>query len=99
MTDVTKLLPIGTVVMLENGKKEVMITGFCVVSEKEPNTVFDYCGCLYPEGVISSEQNLLFNHKQIVKVLYLGFNSEKDKEFKQRLSTTINKMNSEPNNN
>ena len=91
MNNATKLLPIGSVVMLNNGTKEVMITGFYVVSADEPNIIYDYCGCIYPEGMITSEQNLLFNHSQIVKILYMGYNSEKEKEFKQKLENAINR--------
>ena len=49
-----KLLPIGTVVYLKDGKKPLMIIGFCAMSDSK---VFDYSGCLYPEGVISSDIN------------------------------------------
>lgn len=33
-----------------------MITGFYVVSGNDTNKIYDYCGCLYPEGSISSSQ-------------------------------------------
>ena len=62
-----KYLPIGSVVLLKDATKKVMITGFCVLPQ-EGNNVFDYCGCIYPEGMISSEQNCLFNHNQIEKI-------------------------------
>ena len=89
MNEATKLLPIGSVVMLNNGTKEVMITGFYTVSEKNPNTIYDYCGCMYPEGIVASDQNLLFNHNQITKVFYIGYNGNKEKEFKQKLENAI----------
>lgn len=95
MNEATKLLPVGSVVMLNNGTKEVMITGFYTVSEKDPNTVYDYCGCVYPEGMITSEQNLLFNHNQIMNVLYIGYKSEKEKEFKQRLENAVKQLENE----
>ena len=58
-----KFLPIGTVVMLEGGTKKLMITGFCVIPD-EKKQVYDYVGCLYPEGMVSSKQHGLFNHNQ-----------------------------------
>ena len=91
MKDANKLLPIGSVVMLNNGTKEVMITGFYTVANNDLNTVYDYCGCMYPEGVIISDQNLLFNHNQIAKVLFIGYRSDKDVEFKRKLTEAINK--------
>jgi len=83
-----KFLPIGTVVMLQNGKKELMITGY-LVSEEGKEEVYDYSGCLYPEGIISSNQNAVFNHSQIQQVLFKGFDGEKFKEFESKLKTLI----------
>ena len=88
-----KYLPIGTVVMLKNGKKRAMITGFCSISGDDKTKVFDYSGCLYPEGFISSNQTLLFNHEQIEKIYYLGLIDEEEKQFKQKLNEMIKKIN------
>ena len=60
-----KYLPIGSVVLMKDAKKRVMITGYAVTSPETGNKVWDYIGCLYPEGVISPEKNLLFDHNQI----------------------------------
>ena len=89
MTNASNLLPIGSVVLLNNGTKEIMITGFYPVTEKQPDTVYDYSGCLYPEGVVSSNQNLVFYHREIAKVVFVGYNSEKEKEFKEKLNSAI----------
>lgn len=88
-----KFLPIGTVVLLKEAKKRIMITGFLVKGNETKDKVFDYIGCLYPEGVISSEQNLLFNHDQIDKIYYMGYN---DDEWKQ-LEKVIKDFNLEQN--
>lgn len=88
-----KYLPIGTVVMLKGGKKRAMITGFCSISGEDKSKVFDYSGCLYPEGFISSNQTLLFNHNQIDKIYYLGLVDEEEKQFKQKLNEMMQKMN------
>ena len=93
MKDTSRLLPIGSVVMLQNGTKEIMITGFYAVSQESPNTIYDYNGCLYPEGVISSDKNLLFNHNQIAKLIFTGYRSDNDIEFKKKLGEYINKDN------
>ena len=90
MKDTSRLLPIGSVVLLNNGTKKVMVTGFYSVPANDTSKVYDYCGCLFPEGVISSEQNLLFDHSQIMKVCYMGYTSEEDKEFKTKLAEIIN---------
>jgi hypothetical protein len=84
---IEKYLPIGSVVMLQNGKKELMITGYLVSEEGNTSVVYDYSGCLYPEGIISSNQNAVFNHEQIQQVLFTGFNGDKFKEFHEKLKT------------
>ena len=93
MKDTSKLLPIGSVVLLNNGTKKIMITGFYSIAATDTNKVYDYCGCLFPEGVISSEQNLLFDHNQIMKVCYMGYKNDEEKEFKTKLGEIVNKEN------
>lgn len=87
-----KYLPIGTVVMLKGGKKRAMITGFCSISGDDKTKVFDYSGCLYPEGFLSSNQTLLFDHNQIDKIYHLGLIDDEEKKFKQKLSEMIKKI-------
>lgn len=67
-----KYLPIGTVIRLKNGNKRIMITGFCCKIENNPNKIYDYTGCLYPEGYISNDDILLFDHDQIERIYHLG---------------------------
>ena len=86
-------LPVGTVVMLKGGKKRAMITGFCSISDEDKSKLFDYSGCLYPEGVISSNQTLLFDHEQIEKVYHLGLVDEEEKQFKEKLNNMLEKIN------
>ena len=74
-----KYLPVGTVVLLKDAKKKIMITGFCVVGDSQDRT-FDYCGCIYPEGVLASDKNLLFNHNQIEDVYYMGYMTDEEKD-------------------
>ena len=82
-----KYLPLGTVVMLKNGSKRVMVIGFCMEAKKENETArFDYAGCLYPEGIVDSEHFLLFNHDQIDKVYNEAFTDEEDATFREALS-------------
>lgn len=88
-----KYLPIGTVVMLAGGKKRVMITGFCAVQENNKEKIWDYSGCLYPEGFLTSNQTCLFDHGQIEKIHYLGLIDEEEKEFKTKLKELVNTIN------
>lgn len=66
-----KLLPIGTVVTLKEGKKSLMIIG--IMQKDDENKVYDYIACVYPEGYINSELFFLFNHEDIETVRFVGF--------------------------
>ena len=81
-------LPIGSVVLLKNTKKRLMITGF-YVKPNNSNTFFDYLGCIFPEGMISDHDNYIFNNEQIEKVCYKGLVDEEETTFKARLYDII----------
>ena len=78
-----KYLPIGTVLILKESNKKVMIIGFLGIDKEEKEKVYDYIGCLYPEGMIDTGKNLLFNHSQIDKIYYFGYQDNEEKEFKR----------------
>ena len=67
-----------------------MITGFCVSPNEDEKVMFDYSGVVFPEGMITSDQNALFNHDQIERVDYLGLVDEEEKSFKAKLSELLN---------
>ena len=75
-----KYLPIGSVVLLKNGRKKIMIYGRKQM-HVETCEEWDYVACLYPEGNINEEFMYLFNHDQIDKVYYLGYEDEEEKRF------------------
>jgi len=77
---VDKYLPIGSVVLLKNGRKKIMIYGRKQM-HVETGEEWDYLACLYPEGNINEEFMYLFNHDQIDKVYYLGYEDEEEKRF------------------
>lgn len=80
-----KYLPVGTVVLLANGSKRVMINGFCTMDANKPDKIYDYSGVLFPEGSLSSDQTLLFDHSQIVRVDHYGLEDQEEKDFKVKL--------------
>lgn len=92
-----KYLPIGTVVMLTGGTKRVMITGFGAVEETGEEKIWDYSGCMYPEGFLSSEQTLLFDHEQIAKVYHLGLIEEEQEEFQIKLKDIMGQAKNQKN--
>lgn len=90
----SKFLPIGSVVLMKGANKRVMITGFCVSSKVSKTQMFDYIGCLYPEGIMDTEKNLLFNHDDIDKIFWIGYSDDEDKKFKESLNEAL-KQNSQ----
>lgn len=86
-----KYLPVGTVVLLKDATKKLMIIGFCSTGGEDTSKVYDYSGCLYPEGLIDSKQVALFNHDQISKIYFMGYQSEEEKAFKVKLKDIIAK--------
>ena len=91
-----KYLPIGTVVLLKGGKKRAMITGFCSVAQENQEKIYDYSGCVYPEGYLSSNQVCLFDHDQINKIFFLGYEDEEEKAFKEKLNTIVSSIENKP---
>jgi len=87
-----KYLPIGTVVLLKGGKKRAMITGFCSVAQENQEKIYDYSGCVYPEGYLSSNQVCLFDHDQIDKIFFVGYEDDEEKAFKEKLNSIVSSI-------
>lgn len=77
-------LPIGSVVLLKNGKKRVMVYGRKIRAGGE-DKVYDYLGCLYPEGALNSKDVVLFDHSQIQMVYFIGFQDLEELAFRSGL--------------
>lgn len=84
-----KYLPIGSVVILKEGKKRLMITGYASFDMEKKDKIYDYIGCLYPEGVISTSKNLLFDHNSIERIYCLGYSDEEQKQFVEKIKSEI----------
>lgn len=84
-----KTLPIGSVVLLKNATKRIMILGYCRYAAGDSSKVYDYCGCTYPEGFISPDQTVIFDHDQIEHIYALGFQNEEQFEFRKKLTQVV----------
>lgn len=94
MNDNEKYLPIGSVVLLNGGTKKAMITGFCSIAEEDTKKMYDYTGCVYPEGFLDYDQICLFDHSQIEKVYHIGYIDEEEEMFKKELLTVAERFES-----
>lgn len=88
-----KYLPLGSVVLMKNAKKKVMVTGYAVSSPELGNKLWDYVGCLWPEGMIGQDKNLVFNHNDINKVFSVGFVDAEQELFIERLNKAVEEKN------
>ena len=89
-----KYLPLGSVVLMKDAKKRVMITGYAVKSADSGDKIWDYVGCLWPEGMISPDKNLLFDHNNIQLIFAVGYIDDEQKRFMTVLdkATNLNEM-------
>ena len=83
-----KFLPIGTVVLLKNSQKRLMIVG---LSQKQVDSdkIWDFSGCLYPEGIIDPERLYLFDYDQIEQIFFVGFQDPEGINFMRKLTAYV----------
>ena len=78
------LLPIGSVVLLEEANKRLMITGR-LQAKAGDTVVYDYTGCYYPEGIIDSASTFFFNHDAIAQLFFIGFQDQEELAFRSEV--------------
>lgn len=88
------LLPIGSVVRLIGGTKNVMIYGV-KQTDAESGQEYDYISVAYPEGCIGNEGHYLFNHDNIEEVLFIGMNDGERQIFLEKLNNYYSNATSE----
>lgn len=84
------LLPIGSIVLLKNAKKNLMIYGIKQLDSQTPDIEYDYIGVLYPEGNMGKEFQFLFNHDDIDKVIFEGYHDEEREKFIAEIAKAYN---------
>ncbi len=85
MADIEEMLPIGSIVLLKNAEKRLMIFGILQsggVSGKE----YDYIGVPYPEGNLGSEYQYVFDQSDISEVSYRGYEDTEHREYRKALN-------------
>ena len=86
-----KFLPLGSVVLLKDAQRPIVIIGYTVVEEGSTD-IWDYLGCAYPIGVIDPSKNLLFQRNQIEKVLHTGYTDEEGDKFLNQLTESVREI-------
>ena len=86
---VKELLPIGSIVLLKDGEKRLMISGVLQSNPEGDGDTYDYLGFLYPEGHIGDQFQYLFNHEDIDNLIFRGYEDEERDEFLRKLEALI----------
>ena len=68
-----KFLPIGTICKVNKSNHLVMIDGYLPVDYNDKIIIYDYSGCIYPEGLLKRNLNISFNHSDIIEIVYIGY--------------------------
>lgn len=79
------ILPIGSVVLLKNATKPIMIFGYMQKSAVVPDQMADYIGVPYPEGNLDIRAQFGFQMTDIEKVLFEGYHDESFKPWEDLL--------------
>lgn len=85
MKDIREFLPIGTVVVLKNGTKKLMIFGIIQSNAEDPGEEYDYIGVPYPEGNMGQDYQYLFYHNDIEEIFFKGYEDVERQEFIENL--------------
>lgn len=88
----SEILPVGSVVLLKNSIKRLMIIGLLQAKPEDMKRVYDYCGCVYPEGYMNPNNIYLFDEEQIDKVYYKGYMDEEQEAFELRVREILPKI-------
>ncbi|MCR4908840.1 MAG: DUF4176 domain-containing protein [Lachnospiraceae bacterium] len=85
------LLPIGSIVLLRGAKRKLMITGR-ILSDEKLEQIYDYVGCLYPEGNTGEENQYFFNRDAIERVCFIGCQDEEELKFKSEILSQLGEL-------
>ena len=84
-------LPLGSVVTLKEGEKKLMICGR-VQREVRSRTVYYYCACLYPEGMIDSRSVYLFDQEDIDRIYHIGLQDQEEFAFRHQMEEELTRL-------
>lgn len=86
-----KLLPIGSVVLLREANKRIMIYGR-LQNNISNGKFYDYVACSYPEGNLDANKAILFNHEDIEKIYFIGFQDTEEIEYSKLIDINYDKL-------
>ena len=74
---------IGTIVLLKEGERKIMILNLGALRENEEGEIeyFDYSGCIYPVGVDPQVPMIYFNDENIAEIIYGGYTDAEEEKY------------------
>lgn len=85
------LLPVGSIVLLKGGEKRLMVCGR-ICCQGGSDTIYDYSGCYYPEGIMDSDQMFFFNRDDIQMIYFIGFQDQEEMAFRHNVLDQLGKL-------
>src|SRR5699024_11286425 len=87
-----KILPIGSVVQLNEGQTKLMILSRAPLHNQDGVIgYFDYFACIYPTG-LTDQQAYFFNHEDIDEVYHEGYVDEEERHFQEQYEDKIKEV-------
>ncbi len=85
-------LPLGSVVIVRGAVRKTVIIARGLAAEIAGQTkVFDYGGCVYPEGLLG-DQIAYFNHADIAKVVFEGYSDDDNVMMVENINAWLEKV-------
>lgn len=89
--NINGLLPVGSVVKLKNSTHRAMVIGVCQIA-KDDHQLYDYIGCVFPEGYLGAENNILFNGDQIETIYMIGLQDGQSLLFTEKANDALKNL-------
>lgn len=85
------LLPLGSVVRLNNGTSKLVVTGRLPLYQEDGDIqgYFEYVAALHPVGMTDSRV-AYFNNRDIAEVIFRGYEDEADLKYKEQYISSLN---------
>lgn len=90
-SEVKKMLPIGSVVTLQEGTKKLMIVGRFQQDVME-DKAYNYTAVLYPEGTLNTNEMFLFNREDIAHIYFMGYQCQEEIQFREYAVEQLKKI-------
>ena len=86
-----ELLPVGSVVLLKDALKKLIVIGLMPIKHLETgeDIAYDYVGLPYPEGYIGTESAMLFKHENIEEIVFTGYSNDERITFVETIQKIV----------